>query len=148
MSSRLRIALAALLTLVPACKREAPKPAPAARAPTCAVSLVEHCGPRGCPSFETRAAELRTQVAAHYDAGSCLSRAAIGTCGELQYVEYSDGYHGRTDYFDASGKQVAGEEWSDIGSCDGKADKAIAGALPSCTPKPREILCPRPDSAQ
>lgn len=139
--------LAALLValLTPACKGSKPRPKPAPPPGSiCTVPLAEHCGKRGCPTFEARAAELRSTVGAHYDAGSCLTRATIGSCGDLKYVESSDGYYSRTDYFDSTGKQVAGEGWSDIGSCDGTASKAIAGTLPSCAQKPTEVLCPRP----
>jgi hypothetical protein len=142
-SPLLASALIAALAMVAAgaCKSDKPKPAPPPGS-TCTIALADHCGGGGCPTFEARVAELRAQVGAHYEAGSCLTRAVIGTCADLKYVESSDGYHGKTDYFDRAGHQLAGEQWSDIGSCDGTAAKAVAGTLPSCIPTPTEILCP------
>ncbi len=113
----------------------------------CTLSLATHCKSGGCESFSVRAAELRAEVARHVASGSCLARASIGSCGAFRYVESSDGYQGKIDYFDAAGEHVAAELFSDMGYCDGGSARATAGPVPSCTRVASETLCPRADAS-
>ncbi|MBI3201124.1 MAG: hypothetical protein HYZ29_06230 [Myxococcales bacterium] len=126
-----------LATLFGACGRKTRGPASDS---SCTRDLVKYCAEGGCASFEKRSAELRDQVAAHRDGGSCLSRASIGTCGDYKYVDFSDGFHGRTAYFDSTGRQVAAVMSTDIiDECKGKV---VAGTAPTCTLAPTETMCP------
>jgi hypothetical protein len=107
----------------------------------CVRPLAEYCGNVPCTTYESEAQNLRALIARYNDSG-CLQVAQIGACGSFRVVAQSDGYVGRTTYFDGSGALVGVKTSSDTNSyCNGKAYGATYGSVPACTVKVTQDLC-------
>lgn len=122
--ARVSCRLVALVLAAASCSKPGvKKPAP--------DSLEAYCGSAPCRRHDDAVSNLRERTTA----GSSCTLGDLGTCGELRFVRFSDGYWGFTEWFDAKGTMVAAEGWSDI------SPRTQHGSVPACTLTPVERLC-------
>ena len=102
----------------------APKSSPAASVPehlpwlwtqaalalpwSCYKPLNYFCRGTECQTYSESATEARD-----YGASGCVM-AAVGTCGDLRFVQVGDGFVSETEYFSATGHLVAARRTTDV----------------------------------
>ncbi|MEZ4223481.1 MAG: hypothetical protein R3B13_21215 [Polyangiaceae bacterium] len=100
------------------------------------TTIAGYCEPKPCNRFE----QSHADVVARTGPGSGCFLANAGRCGDLKYIEFSDGYHGYTEFFDAKGTMVGAKRWSDI------SPKESFGRVPDCKLEITEEICKRDDA--
>lgn len=104
----------------------------------CFGPLEAMCRNGPCADYDESAAEVRRLGAT----GRCV-RAEVGTCGGLRFTAISDGFVGRTEYFDAAGELVAARTFTDVvmnPECPGWAHR---GERVACSEVPTANYCAR-----
>jgi hypothetical protein len=101
-----------------------------------AASLDSYCRGQACPDYQTAV------MAAHaVSVQRFCFRAVIGQCGRWRVVSTSDGFTGRTLYFDNGGALVAAAAHTDVVTPPCGSSRYF-GFVPTCTQQVNEDLCP------
>lgn len=105
----------------------------------CCLPLDEFCVTSQCPDRAESEAEARA-VAPHLEF-FCV--AEVGTCGDLEYVGWGDGFGSETHFFNANNELLAVGIGSDTNQfCGGTAFSVFYGFVPDCRREVREDFCP------
>jgi hypothetical protein len=112
----------------------------------CRRTVADYCRRHECSSYEERRAEYAsTEIRCLRPPVSVGEQVMVWSCGELRAIQWSDGYNGRTELYDSSGRLISANVAGDTPDDDGCFDYTYGFDLSACRP-PADARCLAPAS--